>query len=52
MYKECFERETGLGIDSVTGKLEAYDEWWTQKIAVSSLYIIVKNSIIYNYIVF
>jgi len=29
MYKECFERDTGLGIDSITGKLEANDEWWT-----------------------
>jgi len=50
-WKECFDRETGLGSDSVTGKLEASDEWWTQKIEVSSLYIIVKNSTIYNYIV-
>ncbi|XP_050289967.1 uncharacterized protein LOC126728140 [Quercus robur] len=31
-WKECFDRETGLGYDSVTGKLEASDEWWTQKI--------------------
>ena len=52
VYKECFERETGLGIDSVTGTFEASDEWWTRKIAISSLYIIMKNSTIYNYIVF
>ena len=52
VYKECFEREIGLGIDSITGKLEASDEWWTRKIVVSSLYIIVKNSTVYNYIMF
>ena len=28
-WKECFERETKLGYDSVTGKIEASDEWWT-----------------------
>ena len=50
--KECFERETGLGYDAVTGKLEASDEWWTRKLQVSSLYKIVKNSTVYNYIVF
>ena len=27
--KECFERETQLGYDSVTGKIEANDEWQT-----------------------
>ena len=52
VYKECFECKTGLGIDSITGKLEASDEWWTRKIVVSSLYIIVKNSTVYNYIMF
>ena len=26
-WKECFERETKLGYDSVTGKIEASDEW-------------------------
>nr|POE51434.1 hypothetical protein CFP56_27170 [Quercus suber] len=33
VYHECFEHETGLGIDAETGKLDASDEWWTQKIA-------------------
>ena len=47
-----FERETGLGYDPVTRKIEASDEWWTRKFEVNSLYIIVKNSTIYNYIVF
>ena len=28
-WKECFEREIGLGIDSVIGKLETSDEWWS-----------------------
>ena len=51
-WKECFEQDTRLGYDSVTGKLEASDEWWTQKLQVSSFYIIMKNSIVYNYIVF
>ncbi|KAL0014452.1 hypothetical protein SO802_001521 [Lithocarpus litseifolius] len=32
-YNECFERETGLGRDPGTGKLDATDEWWTRKIA-------------------
>ena len=26
-WKECFEREIGLGYDTVTGKLKASDEW-------------------------
>ncbi|XP_075650820.1 uncharacterized protein LOC142621403 [Castanea sativa] len=51
-YNECFKRDTGLGIDPGTTLLDASDEWWTRKIAVSSLYIIVKNSTVYNYIVF
>ena len=51
-WKECFERETGLGYDFITRKIEASDEWWTRKIEVSSLYIIVKNLIVYNYIAF
>ena len=50
-WKECFG-EIGLGYDPVTGVLKAIDEWWTRKIQVSSLYIIVKNSVVYNYIVF
>ncbi|KAL0000610.1 hypothetical protein SO802_014391 [Lithocarpus litseifolius] len=49
-YNECFERETGLGRDLGTGQLDATDEWSTRKIAVNSLYIIVKNSTVYNYI--
>ena len=52
LYKECFDNETRLGIDAGTGKLDASSEWSTRKIAVSSLYIIVKNFTIYNYIVF
>ena len=52
LYKECFDNETRLGIDAGTGKLDASSEWWTRKIAVSSLYIIVKNFTVYNYIVF
>ncbi|XP_023899134.1 uncharacterized protein LOC112010987 [Quercus suber] len=32
VYHECFEHETGLSIDAGTGKLNASDEWWTQKI--------------------
>ena len=51
-WKECFEHDTRLGYDSVTGKLEASDEWWTQKLQVSSFYIIMKNSTVYSYIVF
>ena len=50
-WKEVFEREIGLGYDPVIGKIKANDEWWTWKLEVSSLYIIVKNSTIYNYIV-
>ena len=50
-WKECFG-EIRLGYDLVTGVLKATDEWWTRKIQVSSLYIIVKNSAVYNYIVF
>ena len=29
VYKECFERKIGLGIDFVIGKLETSDEWWS-----------------------
>ena len=50
-WNECFG-ETGLGYDPVTGVIHMTDEWWTRKIQVSSLYIIVKNSIVYNYIKF
>ena len=50
-YNQCFENETGLGYDLGTGMLEAPDEWWTRKIAVSSLYIIMKFFTIYNYII-
>ena len=50
-WKECFG-ETGLGYDLVTGVLKATNEWWTRKIQVRSLYIIVKKSAIYNYIMF
>ena len=50
-WKECFERETGLGYDSVIGKIEANVKWWTRKLKVSSLYIIMKNLTVYNYIV-
>ena len=50
-WKECFG-ETGLGYDPVTGVMKATDEWWTRKIQVSSLYIIVKKSAVYNYIMF
>ena len=42
-YNECFDNETGLGIDAGIGMLEASDEWWTRKIAISSLYIVVKT---------
>ena len=50
-YNQCFDNETGLGYDAGTGMLEASDKWWTRKIAVSSLYIIVKIFIVYNYII-
>ena len=50
-YNQCFENETGLGYDLGTGMLEAPDEWWTRKIAASSLYIIMKFFAIYNYII-
>ena len=50
-WKECFG-EIGLDYDPVTGIIQATDEWWAQKVQVSSLYIIVKNSAVYNYIVF
>ena len=46
-WKECFG-ETGLGYDPVTGVIHITNEWWTRKIQVSSLYIIVKNSVVYN----
>ena len=46
-WKECFG-ETGLGYDPITGVIQATDEWWAQKVQVSSLYIIVKNSAVYN----
>ena len=51
-YHECFDNDTGLGIDVGIGMLDASDDWWTQKIAISSLYIIVKNFTVYNYTVF
>ena len=51
-WKQLFECETRLGYDLDTGRIKVTDEWWTQKLKVSSLYIIVKNSIVYNYIVF
>ena len=50
-WKECFG-EIGLGYDPVTGVLKATDEWRTRRIQVSSLYIIVKKSAVYNHIVF
>ena len=50
-YNECFENETRLGYDAGTGMMEAPDEWWTWKIAVSSLYIIMKFFTVYNYII-
>ena len=50
-YNKCFENETGLGYDAGTGMIEAPDEWWTRKIAVSSLYIIMKFFTVYNYII-
>ena len=46
-WKECFG-ETGLGYDPIIGVIQAIDEWWTRKIQVNSLYIIVNNSAIYN----
>ena len=51
-YNECFDNENGLGIDARIRMLEASDEWWTRKIAVSPLYMIVKIFTVYNYIVF
>ena len=50
-YNECFDDDTGLGYDARTRMLEANEEWWTRKITVSSLYIIVKIFTIYNYII-
>ena len=50
-WKECFG-ETRLDYDLVIGIIQVTDEWWTWKVQVSSLYIIVKNSVVYNYIVF
>ena len=50
-YNECFDNDTRLGYDVGTGMIKASDEWWTQKIAVSSLYIIVKIFTVYNYII-
>ena len=49
-YNECFDNDTGLGYDARTRMFEASDEWWTRKIAVSSLYIIVKIFTVYNFI--
>ena len=46
-WKECFG-ETGLGYDPVTRVIHMTNEWWTRKIQISSLYIIVKNSVVYN----
>ena len=50
-FNECFENDTGLGYDTGTWMLEASEQWWTRKIAVSSLYIILKIFTIYNYII-
>ena len=50
-WKQLFECDTGLGYDPNTRRIEAIDEWWTRKLKVSCLYIIVKNSTVYNYIV-
>ena len=50
-YSQCFDNEIGLDYDAGTGMLEVSDEWWTRKIVVSSLYIIVKIFTIYNYII-
>ena len=51
-WNEVFECETGLRYDPITGKIKASDEWQTRKLEISSLYIIMKNSTVYNYIVF
>ena len=50
-YNQCFDNKTGLGYDAGTEMFEAPDEWWTLKIAVSSLYIIMKFFTVYNYII-
>ena len=50
-YNKCFENESGLGYDPGIGKIDAPDEWWTRKIAVSSYYIIIKFCTVYNYII-
>ena len=50
-WKQLFECDTGLGYNPNTKRIEATDEWWTRKLKVSCLYIIVKNSTVYNYIV-
>ncbi|XP_075650137.1 uncharacterized protein LOC142620697 [Castanea sativa] len=42
-YKDCFEHESGLGIDAGTGQLDATDDWWTRKIAVSSLHMSLRS---------
>ena len=49
-YNECFDNDTRLGYDAGTRMFEASDEWWTRKIAHSSLYIIVKIFTVYNFI--
>ena len=51
VWKQLFECETGLGYDLDTGRIEAINEWWDQKLKVSWLYIIVIASTVYNYIV-
>ena len=46
-YNKFLENETGLGYDPGTGMFDTPNEWWNQKIAVSSdQYIIVKNFIV------
>ena len=50
-WKQLFECETGLGYDLNTRRIKATNEWWTQKLKVSSLYITVKNSTQLYYVV-
>ena len=48
VWKQLFERETGLGYDPDIGKIDASDEWWERKLKVSLLQRMLETSIFYN----
>ncbi|XP_075673366.1 L10-interacting MYB domain-containing protein-like [Castanea sativa] len=48
-WKECFDHDIGLGVDLVTGILEANDEWWTHKVQACPKALTYKNKPLPNF---